>query len=69
MRYNNKCKANTNNHAKEISKMKYTAFLKLYDLKDTPETREDWLASEWSKGRLYLQDGEYYCTETGKKVN
>ena len=49
--------------------MKYTAFLKLYDLKDTPESREDWLASEWSKGRLYMQDGEYYSTETGEKVN
>lgn len=48
--------------------MKYPAYLNLYDLKDTPQSREDWLASEWSKGRLFMQDGEYYSTETGEKV-
>lgn len=49
--------------------MKYTSYLKLYGLKDTPQSRENWLASEWSKGRLYMQDGEYYSTETVEKVN
>ena len=48
--------------------MKYKAFLKLYDLKDTPQSREDWLASEWGKGRLYMYEGEYYSTATGEKV-
>lgn len=48
--------------------MEYTEYLKFYGLADTAENRENWLASEWSKGRLYMQDGEYYCTATGKKV-
>ena len=48
--------------------MKYPAYLRFYGLKDTAENRENWLASEWSKGRLYLQDGEYYCTKIGEKV-
>lgn len=48
--------------------MMYADYLKFYCLADTKESREDWLASEWSKGRLYMQDGEYYDTETGEKV-
>ena len=48
--------------------MKYSEYMRFYGLKDTTENRENWLASEWSKGRLYLQDGEYYDTETGEKV-
>ena len=49
--------------------MKYTAYLKLYGLADTAGNHDNWLASEWSKGRLYMYEGEYYSTETGKKVN
>lgn len=49
--------------------MKYDAYLKMYGLKASVENRENWLASEWSKGRLYMQDGEYYCTKTGEKVS
>lgn len=48
--------------------MTYKAYLVFYNLEANAETREDWLYNEWHHGRIYMQDGKFYSTETGKEV-
>ena len=48
--------------------MTYAAYIKFFNLKDTAENYESWLASEWRKGRLYKYNGEFFSTTTGEKV-
>lgn len=48
--------------------MTYAAYLKLFNVKDTAENYDSWLASEWRKGRLYKYNGEFFSTTTGEKV-
>ena len=48
--------------------MTYKSYLKFYNIIDTEENREAWIYNEWSKGRVYLYDNEFYSTETNEKV-
>ena len=48
--------------------MTYASYLKFYDLKDTKDTRADWLYSQWAKGNLYKYGDKFFDVKTGKEV-
>ena len=48
--------------------MTYTTYIRFYGLTDNKENREAWIYSQWNKGNIYKENGEFYSVETGKKV-
>lgn len=48
--------------------MTYAAYLKFYGLENTAENRENWLYNEWHHDRVYMYQGKFFSTMTGKEV-
>lgn len=48
--------------------MTYKNYLEFYNLTENEETHKDWLYNEWRKGNVYLYEGKFYSTTTGKEV-
>ena len=46
--------------------MSYETYLKFYNLEDSEEHYEDWLANEHRQGRAIKYDGVLYSVESGE---